>query len=206
MASRARGYEIGGGIGAKMADASREVYVMGGDGSYPMHPSEIVTAVQEGIKLIIVFVVNHGFQSSGAVSGTVGVERRGTRYRQHTQDGQLDGEVHSTDLLANAASLGAHPIRARTRRTRGGSCQGTTIPRHYRHRGPDRYDAARTGLGVVAGRSRRRGCHSAGSKGGERSTTWRNVLNVRIFVPRITKRRRLPRSKATLSRTRARRV
>jgi 3D-(3,5/4)-trihydroxycyclohexane-1,2-dione acylhydrolase (decyclizing) len=108
------GYEIGGGLGVKMADPSREVYVMVGDGSYLMHPSEIVTAVQEGIKLIIVLVVNHGFQSIGALSETVGVDRFGTRYRQRTQDGQLDGDVLPTDLLANAASLGARPIRART--------------------------------------------------------------------------------------------
>lgn len=108
------GYEIGGGIGVKMADPSREVYVMIGDGSYLMHPSEIVTAVQEGIKLIIVLVVNHGFQSIGALSETVGVDRFGTRYRRRTQDGQLDGDVLPTDLLANAASLGARPIRART--------------------------------------------------------------------------------------------
>jgi 3D-(3,5/4)-trihydroxycyclohexane-1,2-dione acylhydrolase (decyclizing) len=41
------GYEIAGGLGAKMADLSREVYVMVGDGSYLMLHTEIVTSLQE---------------------------------------------------------------------------------------------------------------------------------------------------------------
>src|ERR1035441_6429418 len=38
------GYEIAGGLGAKMADPSRDVYVMVGDASYLMMSSEIVTS------------------------------------------------------------------------------------------------------------------------------------------------------------------
>ena len=49
-----------------MAAPEREVYVLVGDGSYLMLNSELVTAVQEGIKIIVVLVVNHGFQSIGA--------------------------------------------------------------------------------------------------------------------------------------------
>src|SRR5207237_4126409 len=55
------GYEIPGGIGVKMAAPDREVYVLVGDGSYLMQPSEIATAVQEDLKLTIVLVDNHGF-------------------------------------------------------------------------------------------------------------------------------------------------
>ena len=62
------GYEIAGGLGVKMAAPDREVFVMVGDGSYLMMAQEIVTAVAEGIKLTIVLVQNHGYQSIGALS------------------------------------------------------------------------------------------------------------------------------------------
>lgn len=106
------GYEIAAGLGVKMAAPDREVYVLVGDGSYLMLNSEIVTAVQEGIKIIVILVINHGFQSIGALSESVGVERFGTRYRRRDDSGQLVGDLLPTDLAANAASLGAHVLRA----------------------------------------------------------------------------------------------
>ena len=66
------GYEIAGGLGVKMADPSREVYVMVGDGSYLMMSSEIVTSLQEGYKINIVLMNNHGFGSIGGLSKAVG--------------------------------------------------------------------------------------------------------------------------------------
>ena len=71
------GYEIAGGLGVKMAAPEREVYVMVGDGSYLMMNSEIVTSIQEGYKLTIVMVNNHGFSSIGGLSDSVG--KRGIR-------------------------------------------------------------------------------------------------------------------------------
>jgi 3D-(3,5/4)-trihydroxycyclohexane-1,2-dione acylhydrolase (decyclizing) len=59
------GYEIAGGLGAKLAAPERDVYVMVGDGSYLMLSSEIVTAVQEGIKIVVLLIDNHGFASIG---------------------------------------------------------------------------------------------------------------------------------------------
>jgi 3D-(3,5/4)-trihydroxycyclohexane-1,2-dione acylhydrolase (decyclizing) len=106
------GYEIAAGIGVKMADPTREVYVFVGDGSYLMMNSEIITAVQEGIKIIVILVVNHGFQSIGALSDSVGVERFGTQYRYRDSEGRLAGDKLSFDLAANAASLGATVLRA----------------------------------------------------------------------------------------------
>jgi 3D-(3,5/4)-trihydroxycyclohexane-1,2-dione acylhydrolase (decyclizing) len=47
------GYEIAGGLGAKMARRERDVHVMVGDGSYLMLNSEIATSVMLGQKLII---------------------------------------------------------------------------------------------------------------------------------------------------------
>ncbi|MDG4824866.1 3D-(3,5/4)-trihydroxycyclohexane-1,2-dione acylhydrolase (decyclizing) [Asanoa sp. WMMD1127] len=98
------GYEIAGGLGVKLAAPDRDVFVMVGDGSYLMMSSEIVTAVADGVKLIVVLVVNHGFASIGALSETVGVNRFGTWYRDR------DGANLPTDLAANAASLGADTI------------------------------------------------------------------------------------------------
>jgi 3D-(3,5/4)-trihydroxycyclohexane-1,2-dione acylhydrolase (decyclizing) len=103
------GYEIAGGLGVKMAAPEREVIVMVGDGSYLMMASELVTAVAERHKLIVVLVQNHGYQSIGALSESVGSQRFGTRYRYLGSD-----ELLPVDLAANAASLGADIARATT--------------------------------------------------------------------------------------------
>jgi 3D-(3,5/4)-trihydroxycyclohexane-1,2-dione acylhydrolase (decyclizing) len=109
------GYEIAGGIGAAMADPGRDVFVMVGDGSYLMMPGELVTAVQEHIKIIVVLVQNHGFASIGALSEGLGSQRFGTAYRYRDPGtGRLDGGLLPVDLAANAQSLGATVLRART--------------------------------------------------------------------------------------------
>lgn len=109
------GYEIPGAMGVKMADPVREVYTFVGDGTYLMMPSEIVTAIQEGIKLIIVVVDNHGFASIGGLSRALGSGGFGTRYRlRDPENGQLDGEYLAVDFAANARSLGAEAIGACT--------------------------------------------------------------------------------------------
>ncbi len=110
------GYEIAGGIGVKLAAPDREVYVMVGDGSYLMMSQEIVTAVQEGIKIVVLLLDNHGFASIGGLSQSVGSQGFGTEYRRRDPDtGFLDGPVLGIDYAANAASLGAHVIRASNR-------------------------------------------------------------------------------------------
>ncbi|MFF4275251.1 3D-(3,5/4)-trihydroxycyclohexane-1,2-dione acylhydrolase (decyclizing) [Streptomyces sp. NPDC001536] len=109
------GYEVAAGVGAKMADPSREVVVLVGDGSYLMMAQEIVTMVSEGLKVIIVLVQNHGFASIGALSESLGSQRFGTKYRYRDGDsGQLDGDVLPVDLAANASSLGADVLHATT--------------------------------------------------------------------------------------------
>lgn len=114
------GYEIAGGLGAKMAAPDRDVYVMVGDGSYLMMSSEIVTSIQENYKLIIVLLDNQGFKSIGALSRSLGQDGFGTRYA-YPRDGALPGDTASTgvqalpvDLAANARSLGAHVIECKT--------------------------------------------------------------------------------------------
>ncbi len=112
------GYEIAGGLGVKIADPGREVYIMVGDGSYLMMSAEIITSVQEGYKLTIVLVDNSGFSSIGALSRSVGSQGFGTQYR-YRKDGSIGldteeapGETLPVDLASNAESLGAHVIRA----------------------------------------------------------------------------------------------
>ncbi len=109
------GYEIPGAMGVKLADPSREVYAFVGDGTYLMMPSEIVTAVQEGVKITIVLVNNHGFASIGGLSQSLGSAGFGTRFRMRdAESGQLEGEYLPVDFAANARSLGAHTLSACT--------------------------------------------------------------------------------------------
>ena len=108
-------WEIPAGIGAKMADPDREVFVMIGDGTYLMNPSEIVTAVQEGIKLIIVLSHNHGFQvirhlQEGATGTSFGNE---FRLREEGTN-RLTGAYLTIDYAKNAESMGAVGLRAET--------------------------------------------------------------------------------------------
>jgi 3D-(3,5/4)-trihydroxycyclohexane-1,2-dione acylhydrolase (decyclizing) len=121
------GYEIPGAMGVKLAAPEREVFVLIGDGSYLMLPGELVTAVAERIPIVIVLVDNHGYASIGALSRSVGSAGFGTHYR-FAANGSLpvdddDGsglaqpagsDVLPIDLAANAESLGARVIRART--------------------------------------------------------------------------------------------
>ena len=111
------GYEIAGGLGVKLAAPEREVYVLVGDGSYLMLSSELVTAVQEDVKLTVVLVDSHGFNSIGALSRSVGLDGFGTQHR-YARNGVpvLDGDEAPpdqlpVDLAVNAASLGVETVR-----------------------------------------------------------------------------------------------
>jgi 3D-(3,5/4)-trihydroxycyclohexane-1,2-dione acylhydrolase (decyclizing) len=97
----------------KLAAPDLDVYVLVGDGSYLMMPGELVTAVQERLKIIVVLVQNYGFASIGSLSESVGTQRFGTAYRyRNPTTGRLDGDKLPIDLAANAESLGASVIRA----------------------------------------------------------------------------------------------
>ncbi|RII90643.1 3D-(3,5/4)-trihydroxycyclohexane-1,2-dione acylhydrolase (decyclizing), partial [Clavibacter californiensis] len=110
------GYEIPGGLGVKRgAEAlgdDRDVIVMVGDGSYLMLHTELVTAVAEGIKIIVVVIQNHGYASIGHLSETVGTERFGTRYQAlDAVTRNFEGrEPLPVDLAANARSYGVDVI------------------------------------------------------------------------------------------------
>jgi 3D-(3,5/4)-trihydroxycyclohexane-1,2-dione acylhydrolase (decyclizing) len=108
------GYEIPAAIGVKMAAPDRPVWALVGDGTYLMMPTEIVSAVQEGVAIKVLLVQNHGYASIGGLSESVGGERFGTAYRFPSDDGAYTGPPLPVDLAANAASLGMRVLRAKT--------------------------------------------------------------------------------------------
>jgi 3D-(3,5/4)-trihydroxycyclohexane-1,2-dione acylhydrolase (decyclizing) len=108
------GYEISGGLGAKMACPEREIYIILGDGGYLMMPSEIITSLQEGYKLTIILIDNNGFASIGGLSKSIGSEGFGTKYSfRNEETGYLEGKPLPVDLAMNAQSLGAKVFKAK---------------------------------------------------------------------------------------------
>ncbi|MFI9749998.1 3D-(3,5/4)-trihydroxycyclohexane-1,2-dione acylhydrolase (decyclizing) [Streptomyces collinus] len=108
------GYEIPAAIGVRLAAPDRPVWALVGDGTYLMMPTELVTAVQEGIAIKVLIIQNHGYASIGGLSESVGGERFGTAYRYRSEDGSYTGSPLPVDLAANAASLGMRVLRAKT--------------------------------------------------------------------------------------------
>jgi 3D-(3,5/4)-trihydroxycyclohexane-1,2-dione acylhydrolase (decyclizing) len=113
------GYEIAGGLGVKLAAPDRDVFVLVGDGSYLMMNGEIATSVQEGHKIVIVVVDDHGFASIGGLSRALGLDGFGTLYRARRNgsiglDRDAAGVALPLDFVANARSLGASAVRAHT--------------------------------------------------------------------------------------------
>jgi 3D-(3,5/4)-trihydroxycyclohexane-1,2-dione acylhydrolase (decyclizing) len=109
------GYEIPASIGVKLADPAREVYAIVGDGTYLLNPTELLTAIQERLKITIVILDNRGFGCINSLSTAVGCGGFGTRFRERSaQTGLLDGEFLGVDFVANARSLGADAVQVRT--------------------------------------------------------------------------------------------
>ena len=149
------GYEVAGGLGVKLADPDREVIVMVGDGSWLMMSSEIATSIQEGARLTVVLIDNHGFGSIGGLSRSLGSEGFGTAYR------------NAVDLTANARSLGANAVRVRDDRGAGGGARRRPPRRaHDGDRDRVRRQPRRRLLRVVVGRARGRGLDHAGRRAG----------------------------------------
>ncbi len=96
------GYEIAGGLGAKMAKPDREVVVMIGDGSYLMLNSEIATSVMLGLKLTIVLLDNRGYGCINRLQMATG----GANFNNLLKDARHE-VMPDVDFAAHAASLGA---------------------------------------------------------------------------------------------------
>jgi 3D-(3,5/4)-trihydroxycyclohexane-1,2-dione acylhydrolase (decyclizing) len=127
------GYEIPAAIGVRMADPSRDVYAIIGDGNYLMMSQEIVTSIQEGVKITIVVLDNHGYASIGGLSESLGCKRFGTQLRTRSSDGSLSGPNLQIRFEDNASSLGAFSVRISTTQelvpalTKAKECERTTV-------------------------------------------------------------------------------
>ena len=101
------GYEVGGAVGAKMADPSRDVFCFIGDGTFPLSSQEIMTAVQEGLKITVLLVDNYGYGSIAALSETRGSQAFACRFNYRGKDGQFSDQRIDINLAASAASYGS---------------------------------------------------------------------------------------------------
>ncbi|MFC5468511.1 3D-(3,5/4)-trihydroxycyclohexane-1,2-dione acylhydrolase (decyclizing) [Cohnella suwonensis] len=108
------GYEVSGAFGVALAEPEREVYAVLGDGSYLMLHSELVTAVQEGVKLTVLLFDNHGFQCIHNLQRGHGSDGFGNEFRFRSKEsGRLNGNYIPIDFAAHARSLGAASYTAR---------------------------------------------------------------------------------------------
>ncbi|HEV7941433.1 MAG TPA: 3D-(3,5/4)-trihydroxycyclohexane-1,2-dione acylhydrolase (decyclizing) [Solirubrobacteraceae bacterium] len=108
------GHDIPAAVGVRMgAPQAGEVYALIGDGNYLMAHTELVTAVQEGLKITLILVDNHGFQSIHALQRAKTGRSFGLEFRAREQDG-LTGQFVAIDFAANAASYGCATYEART--------------------------------------------------------------------------------------------
>ncbi len=102
------GYEIPAGLGVRMAQPEGEVYIMIGDGTYLMQPTELVTSKQEGLKITVLVMNNHGFQIIRRLQmGRVGVSFGNEFRARNDETNRLEGEYVAIDFAKNAASMGA---------------------------------------------------------------------------------------------------
>ena len=109
------GYEIPAGLGVKMASPETDVFVLIGDGTYLMNPTELASAVQEGIKITVVVSDNHGFQSVHRVQRARTGISFGNEFRMRDPaTKRLEGAFLPIDLAANAASLGTRAFHVET--------------------------------------------------------------------------------------------
>ncbi len=111
------GHEIPAGLGVRLARPDRgEVYVIVGDGTYLMSPTELVTAAQEGLRITVILIENFGFQCIRDLQeATTGSSNYGNEFRRRTPGAtQPDGEYVNVDYAANAASMGCDTFNAAT--------------------------------------------------------------------------------------------
>ena len=102
------GYEIPAGLGVRMAQSDGEVYVMVGDGTYLMNPTELVTAVQENLKITVIIAENHGYQIIRRLQmGRAGISIGNEFRARDAQTNRLEGDYLSIDFVKNAESMGA---------------------------------------------------------------------------------------------------
>ncbi|TLS49598.1 3D-(3,5/4)-trihydroxycyclohexane-1,2-dione acylhydrolase (decyclizing) [Paenibacillus antri] len=109
------GYEVAGAFGIKLAEPDRDVYAVVGDGSYLMLHSELITSLQEGRKINVLLLDNHGFQCIHNLQRANGSDGFGNEFRYRSADtGALSGDYLPIDFAAHARSMGVSAYTATT--------------------------------------------------------------------------------------------
>lgn len=107
------GYEIAGAFGVKLAEPDKEVYALVGDGSYLMLHSEILTSIQEGAKVNVILLDNHGYQCIHSLQRENGSDGFGNEFRLRSPEtGRLTGDYVPVDYAAHARSMGIKAFSA----------------------------------------------------------------------------------------------
>ena len=102
------GYELPAGLGVRMAQPGGEVVVYIGDGTYLMNPMELVTAMQENLKVTVVVSENHGYQVIRQLQMFRSGHSFGNEFRARDEStNRLEGDYLPIDLVKNAESMGA---------------------------------------------------------------------------------------------------
>ena len=108
------GYEIAASLGAKMASPDQEVYSMCGDGSFQMLHSELLTSLQEGMKINILLFDNCGFGCINNLQMSNGIGNLATEFRYRSQDGGLNGGLIPVDYAKVCEGYGVKTYTAKT--------------------------------------------------------------------------------------------
>jgi len=108
------GYEVNAALGVKMACPDREVYSMVGDGSYMMLHSELITSIQERMKINVVLFDNISFGCINNLQMENGMGSFYTEFRyRNPETGRLDGPLMCIDFAQNAESYGCKTYTVR---------------------------------------------------------------------------------------------
>ena len=109
------GYEIPAGLGVRMSQPRGEVYILIGDGTYLMNPTELVTAMQEKLKITVILSENHGFQCIRQLQMHRAGHSFGNEFRaRDTRKQTLEGDYLKIDFAKNAESMGARSWQVNT--------------------------------------------------------------------------------------------
>lgn len=108
------GYEVSGAVGAKIAAPDQEVYSMTGDASFVMLHSELLTSIQEGVKINIMLFDNNGFGCIDNLQTSQGIPKFGCELKyRNPETGRLDagGELIPVDYAKIAEGYGCRVWR-----------------------------------------------------------------------------------------------
>ena len=108
------GAEVAIALGVKIASPEKDIYCFIGDGGYVMSHSELLTSIQENLKINVVLIDNHGFQCIHNLQNNFGIPDYGCEFRFKTDSGRVDGKFVPVDFAMNARSYGCQSWTVKT--------------------------------------------------------------------------------------------